>query len=48
MCGIIGILGKTDVQDRIVGGLSRLKQIVVSAGSAPICSMSLKRPFNWS
>ncbi|MDA8770446.1 glutamine--fructose-6-phosphate transaminase (isomerizing) [Planktomarina temperata] len=25
MCGIIGILGKTDVQDRIVDGLSRLE-----------------------
>ena len=25
MCGSIGILGKTDVQDRIVDGLSRLE-----------------------
>ena len=25
MCGIIGILGKTDVQDRIVDGLLRLE-----------------------
>ena len=25
MCGIIGILGKSDVQDRIVDGLSRLE-----------------------
>ena len=25
MCGIIGILGKTDVQGRIVDGLSRLE-----------------------
>ena len=25
MCGIIGILGQRDVQDRIVGGLSRLE-----------------------
>ena len=25
MCGIIGILGKTEVQDRIVDGLSRLE-----------------------
>ncbi len=25
MCGIIGILGKTGVQDRIVDGLSRLE-----------------------
>ena len=25
MCGIIGILGRTDVQDRIVDGLSRLE-----------------------
>jgi len=25
MCGIIGILGKADVQDRIVDGLSRLE-----------------------
>jgi len=36
MCGIIGILGKTDVQDRIVDVLSRLECRVYDSAGVPV------------
>lgn len=38
MCGIIGLLGKTDVQDRIVGDLSCLEYRGYDSASVAIMS----------
>ena len=40
MCGIIGILGKTDVQDRIVDGLSRLEYRGYDSAGVAIMSVA--------